>query len=188
MTLFTNNYGSQALYRNNYSPCSIIIDLQMLHMSWLGNEAITLSHFCLNMINWVPLPDSHCTGETNQVRPPHPNPYNSPFPSPTPNLGGVQSPGREKFFVQPVLLLCHLSSSGIQHIGLLLGPKCIMLPSIPEPEHVLFPLTWRCSLPLPWYILLSFFRCQNNYCFLKKAIPNSLLYVPKALRHFLYHM
>lgn len=81
MTLF-NNYGSQALYRNNYSPCSVIIDLQMLHMSWLGKEAITLSHFCLNMINWVPLPDSHCTEETNQVCLPHPNPLQF-SPSPT---------------------------------------------------------------------------------------------------------
>lgn len=146
MSLFTNNYGSQAPYRNSYSPSCVIIDLQMPYMSWLGEEALTPSPLCLNIINWsssTRQPLFWRYQRKRKRRCPHiltPLPPNSTLFC---NLEGLQSPGREQSCAYSVLLFlcCLLQVPWTLARWFFQVLECIMVPPTPEPEYVLFPVT-----------------------------------------------
>lgn len=166
MSLFTNNYGSQAPYRNSYSPSCVIIDLQMLHMSWLWKEVLTPSPLCLNVINWAASTYQPLFWRYQKIKN-----KKSHCPSILIPLPPTQPPCRECAISWERKVMCTVCPSfpllssawcpELQHTGLLLGPWMHHVTSHPWAQvHALFFHLENvpCLDHGPYY---SFFKCHS---------------------------
>lgn len=172
MTLFTDNYGSQAPHRNNCSSCCVITDLQMLQMGLFWEKALIQTPSV--SVSFVELLLSHCIGDANKQTPPaHPNPPQLTKPRKVCDLLGQKSSTGSASPLLPWTPACWDPFRSLNASCSLLSPSLTMC---------FFLSLGKCSLPSLWYI----FRCQNKHCFVGEVIFNSVSYVLQALRSFLY--